>query len=139
MPLSSSTFAPVIVLRPKPSRVLSLWWLGLHLLLAATVFLIGWSVLPKIGAIAAVVAHALWRRPLAASEVIEVGADGACRIASQGSEAFAPGPRTRLTPFSVRIVARTKRDLVDILLLADQLDREDWRRLTAILRRATAR
>jgi hypothetical protein len=42
-------------------------------------------------------------------------------------------------PFWLRIVARNGPDTVDILLLVDQLNPVDWRRLTAILRRATAR
>jgi hypothetical protein len=119
--------------------MLSLWWLGLHGLLAATALLIGWAVPLKIAAIVCVVVHAAVRRPSSVRAVIEVAADGACRIAAEGSEPCAPGRRTLLTPFAVRIVASSQRDAVDILLLADQLDNEDWRRLTAILRRATAR
>ena len=137
--LSSSTFEPVIILRPDASLALALWWHGLHALLAATALLIGWPWSLKVVAICAVVAHDLWRRPSSTRCVIEVGADAALRIAASSSTLLVPDRRTRLTPFWVRIVARNQRDGVDILLLADQLDPEDWRRLSAILRRATAR
>ncbi|HEY9182485.1 MAG TPA: protein YgfX [Gammaproteobacteria bacterium] len=119
--------------------MLSLWWLGLHGLLAATALLIGWPAPTKVAALCAVFVHALWRKPSSTRAVIEVGADGACRIPAVNAEPFEPDAGTLLTPFCVRIVARSSRDTVDILLLADQVPREDWRRLTAILRRATAR
>jgi hypothetical protein len=118
---------------------LSLWWLALHALLAATVLLIGWPWPAKAAAIVALLGHAVWRRPRSARAVIEVDADGALRIPSASAARFAPGTRTRLMPFWLRIVARNGADTVDILLLADQLNPADWRRLTAILRRAIAR
>jgi hypothetical protein len=119
--------------------VLWLWWLALHVLLASTALSVGWPWLPKVAAIVALVAHAVWRRPLSVRSVIEVGADGACRIPGISAEPFAPTSRTRLAPFWVRVVARNEGDAVDILLVADQLDSRDWRRLIAILRRAIAR
>ena len=137
--LSSTTFAPVIILRPEPSRALAWWWLGLHVLLAATALLIGWPLSLQVAALCAIVAHGIGRRPSSTRSVIEVGADATFRVATSSTTAFEPDRRTLLTPFWVRIVARRKGDAVDILLLADQLDPEDWRRLTAILRRATAR
>jgi mRNA-degrading endonuclease toxin of MazEF toxin-antitoxin module len=138
-PPSSSAFAPVIVLRPEPSRLLSLWWLALHALLAATALLVGWPWPAKVAALAAVLGHSVWRRPRPARAVIEVDADGSCRIPGTSAAPFAPGTRTRLMPFWLRIVARNGADTVDILLLVDQINPADWRRLTAILRRATAR
>jgi len=137
--LSSSAFAPVIVFRPEPSRLLSLWWLALHALLAATALLIGWPWPAKAVALGAVLGHAAWRRPRSARALIEVDADGAFRIPGASPASFAPGTRTRLMPFWLRIVAGNGADTVDILLLVDQLDAADWRRLTAILRRAIAR
>jgi len=118
---------------------LSLWWLGLHLLLTVAALLAGWSWSTKVAVIVAVVGHAAWRRPPPPCALIEVGADGACRIPALGSAPFVLGARTRLSPFWVRIVARNGAETLDLLLLIDQLNAEDWRRLTAILRRGTAR
>jgi hypothetical protein len=106
--------------------------------LAATALLIAWPWLAKAAAIAALVAHAVWRRPRAAHGVIEVGADGACRIPGVSAVPFTPGTRTRLAPFWLRIAAAGGSDPLDILLLVDQIDPGEWRRLSAILRRATA-
>jgi hypothetical protein len=117
---------------------LAFWWLGLHTLLAASALLMGWPWLAKSAAIAALVAHAAWRRPQPAHGVIEVDADGACRIPGVSAVPFTPGTRTRLAPYWLRIAAPGGSGPLDILLLADQLDPRDWRRLTAILRRATA-
>jgi hypothetical protein len=108
-------------------------------LLAATALLIGWPLSLKVAALCAVVAHGVGRHPSSTRSVIEVSADAAFRIATSSSTPFVPDRRTSLTPFWVRIVAPRKGDAVDILLFADQLDSEDWRRLKAILRRATAR
>jgi hypothetical protein len=108
-------------------------------LLAATALLIGWPLSLKAAALTAVVAHGLWRRPSSTCAVIEVGADAAFRIAASSSAVFVPDRRTLLAPYWVRIVARNERDAVDIVLFADQLEAKDWRRLNAILRRATAR
>jgi hypothetical protein len=119
--------------------VLALWWLGLHVLLVATALLIGWPLSLKAVALTAVVAHGLWRRPSSTRAVIEVGADGAFRIPASSGTLFLPDRRTLLAPYWVRIVARRERDAVDIVLIADQLAPKDWRRLKAILRRATAR
>lgn len=104
-----------------------------------TALLVGWPWPAKAVAIAVAVGHAVWRRPRSVRAVIEVDADGVFRIPSVNAAPFAPGARTRLMPFWLRIVARNGPDTVDILLLVDQLNPVDWRRLTAILRRATAR
>lgn len=111
----------------------------LHALLAATTLLIGWPLSLKVAALCAIFAHGVGRRPSSTCSVIEVAADAAFRIAAASAEPFALEARTLLAPFWVRIVGRGERDAIDILLFADQLEPKDWRRLQAILRRATAR
>src|SRR4051812_33911005 len=63
-PLPSSTAsARVIVLTPKPSRLLLLWWLALHALLLGAVALAGAAVWLKGLCALAVVVHGIARRP----------------------------------------------------------------------------
>ena len=118
---------------------MSLWWLGLHALLAVAALLVGWSWFAKAVAIVAVLGHAAWRRPAPPPGVIEFGADGACSIPGLGLPPLALGTRTRLSPFWLHIVAGSGAETLDILLLVDQLEPDDWRRLSAILRRASVR
>lgn len=83
-----------------------------------------------------VVAHAALRRPAAPMPVCR-HADGAWSLPALGLERLALRPGTAVGPFWARLAlgaagART----VSIVLLADQLEPEDWRRLRAVLRRA---
>jgi hypothetical protein len=116
---------------------LACWWVALHALLAATALLVAWPWPAAAGALAAVVGHTWWRWPRRPPGVIVIGADASCAVPEHGIGPLALSPRTRIAPWWVRLDAREGRRRLDILLLADQLDPDDWRRLAAIVRRAT--
>lgn len=82
-----------------------------------------------------VLAHALLRRWPDCPARLVVGGDGSCRVPEWGPETLRLAPRTRLTPFVIDLRFGPGPQ-GRVLLLADQLEREDWARLSAILRRA---
>jgi len=108
----------------------------LHGLLIAAAVLVGvpWPI--KVSVALGVVLHGFVRRPAAAPETIAVAADGACLVPAAGGSWHRPGPGTRLAPWWIRIDLPTAAARLDILLLADQFERDDWARLSARVRRA---
>ena len=104
----------------------------MHLLLAVAAVLVGWTMPIKALAAMTVAGHGLLRPPQPARGRVVVRADGSCTV--QGQSAAMPlGERTLLCPFWARLDLGSGRR--DILLIADQVRPEEWRRLRAILRR----
>jgi hypothetical protein len=133
--LSSSAFAPTLVLNLEASRVLWAWWILLHALLGAAVALVGWPISLKLLAIAALAAHGIVRRPAASPRVVGLADDGACVVPEWNTGPRPLGARTLVCPFWVRLDLGTGPWRRDLLLLADQMRPEQWRRLRALLRR----
>jgi hypothetical protein len=133
-PISSSESAPTIVLKPKRSGWLCAWWAALHLLLLATVGLSGWPLLVKWLGIAAAAAHAIARYPASAPVIVAEG-DGRWRVPEYGFDNLLPAAGTRFTGYWIVLRLRGASGRLNILLLADQLDRATWSRLLARLRR----
>jgi hypothetical protein len=115
--------------------LLPLWWCLLHGLLVAAVALVGWPLVLKGLALAAVLGHAVLRRPAAAPGLVLV----------DGSACAVPEWQTGLRPLGVRTLVATvwvRLDLGrgswrrDLILLVDQLEPGEWRRLRAALARA---
>lgn len=86
----------------------------------------------------AVLLHALLRRPAPGPATIAVTADGLCQVLAVDGEWRRPGPGTRIAPHWVRLDLRSAAGRLDLLLLADQVDPEQWARLCARLRRVRA-
>lgn len=78
------------------------------------------------------VAHGVRRRPAPPPAQLVLGADGSC-VWPDAIAAVRLGPRTRYTRGWVRLVDRS--GALDILLLDDQLEPDDWARLSALVRR----
>lgn len=83
--------------------------------------------------------HAWWRRPRPQSASLTVAADGSCRIPEWGPDVLTLTDRTRITPCVLDLYFRKGPRALRLLLLADQVDRDDWARLSAILRRASVK
>jgi hypothetical protein len=117
--------------------LLRLWWCLLHGLLAAAALLVGWPILVKGVALAALLAHFVLRRPAAAPGLVLVDG-GACAV-PEWRTGFQPlGARTLVAPFWVRLDLGQGPWRRDLILLVDQLAPEDWRGLHAALARARA-
>jgi hypothetical protein len=134
---SSSAFAPALVLNLERSRVLSVWWCLLHALLCAAVALVGWPVPFKLLALVAVVGHAVMRVPGASPRVLQVSEDGSCVVPEWKTGSRPLGARTLVCPFWVRLDLGTGPWPRDILLFADQMRPDEWRRLRALLLRTS--
>ncbi|HEX7081896.1 MAG TPA: protein YgfX [Gammaproteobacteria bacterium] len=134
--VSSSASARAFVLTPEPSRLLAAWRFAVHALAVAGVAAsgIGWPV--KLGAVAAVLAHAAARRVPRPSRIVRT-ADGAWALPDRGLDGLELRPGTAVAPFwvSLRLAAPGARAFV-VLLLKDQVDQEAWRALQAELRRS---
>jgi hypothetical protein len=115
--------------------LLPLWWWLLHGLLVAAVTLVGWPLVAKGFALAAVFCHAVLRRPAAAPGLVVV--DGtACAVPEWQTGLRPLGARTLVAPFWVRLDLGRGPWRRDLILLVDQLEPEQWRRLRAALGRA---
>lgn len=110
----------------------------MHALLAAAAALtaIPWPAAALVATVA--VAHAWWRWPPAPPVLLVLAEDGDWYVAGHGATRFTLGPRTRLAPLWLRLDLRANegRQVLDIVLVADELDDAAWRRLAARLRRA---
>jgi hypothetical protein len=113
-----------------------LWHIAVHALaiLSVSVCGIGWPL--KLVAAAALLCHAALRWPRAPTPLYR-HADGAWSLPILGLERLRLCPGTAVGPFWARLALGTNgaTAAATIVLLADQVDPEDWRRLQAILRR----
>ena len=82
----------------------------------------------------AVALHAAARRPVSGPAELLVAADGS--VAS-GDRFAALRPGTAVGRYALRIVAGSGAERLHVVLLIDQLDAEEWARVSAILRRAS--
>lgn len=125
-----------MVLTLERSRVLPAWWLLLHVLLVVAALLIGWAVPLKLLAVGTIAVHGVVRRPPASPRTVVVIEGGRCIVPDWSTGARPLGPRTLISPFSVRLDLGTGPWRRDLVLLADQMPPETWRRLRALLLRA---
>jgi hypothetical protein len=127
-----------LTLTLEASRLVLAWWAALHVLLAVATLLVAWPIALELAALVAVAAHAVVGRPRGGPRSIEVAADGSCVVPEWGLSPTAPGPRTLVCTWWIRLDLRsgTGPPRRDILLFVDQLDGEQWARLRALLERA---
>jgi membrane-bound toxin of toxin-antitoxin system len=125
-----------LILNLERSRILTVWWLSLHALLGVAFALVGWPWVLRLAAVAAVVGHGIVRRPASSPRTVLVGEDGRCAVPEWNTGARPLGPRTLVCPFWVRLDLGKGQWPRDILLLADQVRPDEWRRLRAFLLRA---
>jgi len=104
-----------------------------HALAVTSITLSGLPWTLKLAACAALAAHAAVRRPAAPMPICR-HSDGSWSLPLLALDRLALGPGTAAGPFWARLVLRGPRTVV-VVLLADQLGPEDWRRLQAELRR----
>jgi len=132
---SSSASAPPLILSPKPSRALWVWWCGLHALLAAAAVLVGVPWFARGAALVGIVGHAIARRPRAVPGRIVLAADGHCTVPEWHDGRVRLGARTLVCPYWIRLDCDAGSWRRDLVLFADQLDSREWARLCAFLAR----
>jgi hypothetical protein len=125
-----------LVLTLERSRIVWVWWFLLHALLGIAFALVGWAVPFRWLAIVAVVGHCVVRRPAVPPRTVVVAEGGRCVVPEWNTGARALGPRTLVSPFWVRLDLGRGPWRRDLLLFADQVRPEAWRRLRALLLRA---
>ena len=130
---------PALKVELRASRALRVWWCALHAVLVAAACAVGWPWYAKLLAAALALGHAWWRRPDAPPVSIAVTADGSFRIPEWGPDVLTLTDRTRVTPYVLDLHFGTDLRTGRLLLLADQVDRGDWARLCAILRRCSVK
>ena len=129
-------FAPALVLNLERSRLLAAYWYSLHLLLGVALALVGWAAPFRLLAIVAVLGHCIVRRPAASPRIVLVAEGGRCVVPEWHTGPRPLGPRTLVAPFWVRLDLGMGPWRRDIVLVADQMSPEQWRRLRALLLRA---
>jgi hypothetical protein len=109
----------------------------LHALLSAAFALVGWPVPFKLLAVAAVVGHAVIRAPGASPRVVQFSEEGRCVVPEWQTGSRPLGARTLVCPLWVRLDLGVGPWPRDILLVADQMRPDEWRRLRALLLRSS--
>jgi hypothetical protein len=89
----------------------------------------------KLAGAAAVVIHALARRPAQLPGLILVAEGGTCAVPEWQTGMRPLGPRTMVAPLWIRLDLGAGLPQRELLLIADQVRPEDWRRLRAVLAR----
>jgi hypothetical protein len=107
----------------------------LHALLLGAVVLAGCPAALKLAGVAAIVVHALLRSPAKSPGLILVEEGGACAVPEWQTGMRPLGPRTMVAPFWIRLDLGACLPQRELLLIADQVGPEDWRRLRAVLAR----
>jgi hypothetical protein len=105
--------------------------------LLAVPFGLGLSLAPVLGSVALLAVHAVVRRPRAAPRLV-CRSDGRWAVPALGLAGLTLGRRTRYTTLWVRLSFVGPPRSLDIVLLADQVDPESWRKLQTHLRRGVA-
>jgi len=113
---------------------LSIGWIVLHALLAASLLLLGAPWLLKGLGLVTVLVRAVALAPGPTLRIV-YRSDGRVALPDLGLDDLVLGPRTRYTTSWVRFDLRGGPAAVDILLTADQVDPGVWRALQAELRR----
>jgi len=122
------------VLRPRPSRLLKLWWYAVHGLAGLGIAGVPlWPAL-KCFALAGLLAHAWWRVPPLAPLLIK-RRNGSWAAPELGRTELRPLADTSYGLWWVRLILADARGTVRWLLLRDQLDPAVWRALQVSLRR----
>jgi hypothetical protein len=111
------------------------WWWSLHAVLVGAALLVSLPIAGRLLVALAIVVHALARRPAAAPALVIVGEDGVCVVPEWGTGRRPLGSRTLVCPFWVRLDLGKGLPQRDILLIADQVAPQEWRRLRALLAR----
>jgi hypothetical protein len=125
----------VLALSLRPSRVLWAWWCLLHALLVAAAALLGWPAWIKVLAAVALVIHGFVRRPPRSPGLVLVAEGGVCSVPEWHRGPQPLGARTLMCPFWVRLDLGAGPWRRDLLLVADQVGSDEWRRLRALLAR----
>lgn len=122
------------MLRIEPSRLLRAWWFALHSLLALSVALLGWGWIAVLLWLA-IALHARYGCPRVTIPLL-VERDGAWSVPSKQLYDLRLGPDTSYSYewASLRLESQHRGDVVRVLLLRDQLERDAWRRLQQRLR-----
>lgn len=125
-----------MTLRLKPSRSAWVWWCALHALLLASTEIVAWPWPLSLAALGAILCHAVARRPRRAPGLILVSADAGCTVPDWEVDRLALGERTVVCSHWIRLDIGTGPRRRDLVLFADQLGRDEWTRLRALLERA---
>ncbi len=113
-----------------------LWWIALHLLVAASIPWLGLNAAAAAGLAALIGAHGIVRRPFLEPPELWIDGAGLWSLPQLALVGLALGPRTRYTTLWIELSLVSARRRIDLMLLADQFDAETWRQLQVRLRRS---
>lgn len=131
---SSTASGSLARLRPQRSRVLLLWWWGIHgaatLSLVLTSFGLPWKCLALLG----LTSHAVWRYPPTAPGLVR-GWTGEWAVPGLGRSGLQLSPESHDGGWWIRLALTDAQGSLGWVLLSDQLHPDAWRALQAELRR----
>jgi hypothetical protein len=124
LPDCCTASAPAILLKLEPSRLLAAWWLGLHLLLGATAWLLGPAI--AAGALPVLLLHAWRRRPQSTGLIVLTGRRFG--LPAEGRFDLEPAAGTRAGAWCLALVFPDQ-PRARLVVVRDQLTAADWRQL----------
>jgi hypothetical protein len=131
LPDSSGTSARPFLIEATASRWLLAWWLALHGVLVATVFLVHLPMVPGCCLSFLAGLHAGLRHPIRRALLV-VSPGGRFALPAEQRFNLALAPATRVGGFWVELVFDDSRGS-RLLLIRDQLTDSSWRRLRMAL------
>ena len=131
-PDSSSEYAHI---RPRPSRLLRLWWWILHGLATLAIFVSSLQLWWKCLLVAGVLAHARWRRVSRVPD-FEMVPSGHWSVPGLDRHDLVLTARSRCGGWWIRLVLEDSRGTLEWVLYRDQLPRHSWRLLEEEVRAA---
>ena len=124
-----SAFADPIVLHPRPSLWLRLWWLALHLIWLTVLVLIPVSPWIALALATLVAGHGIWRRPRWRNLCLIHWGKGVWSVIEERNWVLCLSAASVITPIGVKLEWQDRGRAPSLYLLRDQLNRPDWRRL----------
>ena len=133
----SPASADALILRPAPSRRLAVWLTAVHAIAIAGVLALPCGAIVRGVSVVAILIHGWLRRPASAGTIV-VTADGLWALPDLGLTELRVTGATCWSRGWADLRLRGEAGERAILLLEDQLRREDWCRLQARLGRTRA-
>jgi len=131
---SSTESGRLVQLRPRRSRLLLAWWLGVHGLAALCLALAALGLAWKCLSFLALASHGLWRFPAPVPSLARSDA-GSWSVAGLGRAGLRLTPESRDGGWWIRLALEDARGSLRWVILKDQLDPDTWHALQAVVRR----
>ncbi len=134
----STGSGPTFTLRPRPSRLLLVWWWIVHGVGAAGIIELPLPWVLRCWLLAAVAGHGYRRFPRVSPAYLRYR-NGIWAVPAVHGGRLRLAPGSRYSSWWIRLILEGRRGSIPVLVLYDQLEKHEWRALQAAIRRRPPR